>query len=172
MFYNLHPFQLSSIQFSHSVVSNSLQPHEPQHARPLYPSPTPGVHPNPCPLSWWCHPTIPSSVFPFSSCPQSFPASGCFSMSQLFASGSQSIGVSASRSPWIIWTWCLLLESNMLSNWCPLAFLFLSVFVQLTFFHNEVFIVLLMRNIIMSMFILNFEVHNSKANNAVIQWPI
>ena len=81
MFYNLHPFQLSSIQFSHSVVSNSLQPHEPQHARPLYPSPTPGVHPNPCPLSWWCHPTIPSSVFPFSSCPQSFPASGSFQMS-------------------------------------------------------------------------------------------
>ena len=161
-----------SVQFSRSVESDSLRPHEPQHARPPGPSTTPGVYPNPCPLSRWCHLTISSSLVPFSSWPQSFPESGSFQMSQLFASGSQSIGVSASRSPWIIWTWCLLLESNMLSNWCPLAFLFLSVFVQLTFFHNEVFIVLLMRNIIMSMFILNFEVHNSKTNNAVIQWPI
>ena len=63
-------------QFSHSVVSNSLRPHEPQHARPPCPSPTPGVHPNSCLLSRWCHPTISSSVIPFSSCPQSFPASG------------------------------------------------------------------------------------------------
>ena len=85
-----------SIQFSCSVVSDSLQPHEPQHTRPPCPSPTPGVHPNPCPLSWWCHPTISSSVIPFFSCPQSFPASGSFQMSQLFASGGQSIGVSAS----------------------------------------------------------------------------
>ena len=83
---------LFSVQFSHSVVSDSLRPHEPQHARPLCPSPTPGVHPNPCPLSWWCHPTISSSVVPFSSCPQSFPESGCFQMSQLFTSGGQSIG--------------------------------------------------------------------------------
>ena len=67
-------------QFSRSVVSNSLRPHEPQHARPPCPSPTPGVHPNPCPLSQWCHPTISSSVIPFSSCPQSFPASGSFPM--------------------------------------------------------------------------------------------
>ena len=82
----------SSVQFSRSVVSDSLRPHESQHARPPCPSPTPGVHPNPCPLSRWCHPTISSSVVPFSSCPQSFLASGSFQMSQLFASGGQSIG--------------------------------------------------------------------------------
>ena len=76
-------------------MSNSLQPHEPQHTRPPCPSPTPGVHPNSCPWNRWCHPTISSSVVPFSSCPQSFPASGSFPMSQLFASGGQSIGVSA-----------------------------------------------------------------------------
>ena len=70
------PNQLSSVQFSRSVVTNSLQPHEPQHARPPCPSPTPGVHPNPSPLIWCCHPTISSSVIPFSSCPQSFPVSG------------------------------------------------------------------------------------------------
>ena len=85
-------------QSSRSVVSNSLWPHEPQHARPPCPSPTPRVHPNPCPLSQWCHPTISSSVVPFSSCPQSFSASGSFQISQLFASGGQSIGVSASAS--------------------------------------------------------------------------
>ena len=85
-------------QFSCSVMSDSLQPNEPQHARPPCPSPTPKVHPNPCPLSQWCHPTISSSVIPFSSCPQSFPASGSFQMSQLFASGGQSIGISASTS--------------------------------------------------------------------------
>ena len=85
-----------SVQFSRSVVSDSLQPHERQHTRPSCPSPTPGVHPNPCPLSLWCHPTISSSVVPFSSCPQSFPASGSFQMIQPFASGGQSIGVSAS----------------------------------------------------------------------------
>ena len=91
-------FSFNSVQFSCSVVSDSLQPHEPQHARPPCPSPTPGVHPNPCSLSRWCHPTISSSVVPFSSCPQSFPASGSFQMSQLFPSGGQSIGVSASTS--------------------------------------------------------------------------
>ena len=84
----------SSVQFSCSVVSDSLWPHELQHARPCCPSPTSRVHPNPCPLSWWCHPTISSSVIPFSSCPQSFPASRSFQMRQLFASGGQSIGVS------------------------------------------------------------------------------
>ena len=88
----------TSVQFNRSVVSDSLWPHEPQHARPPCPSPTPGVYPNPCPLSWWCHPTISSSVIPFSSCPQSLPASGSFPMSQLFTSGGQSIGVSASTS--------------------------------------------------------------------------
>ena len=96
-FFSVKP-KFSSVQFSCSVVSDSLQPHELQHARPLCPSPTPGVHPNPCPLSRWCHPTISSSVVPFSSCPQSFPASRSFQMSQLFASGGQSIGISASTS--------------------------------------------------------------------------
>ena len=86
---------ISSVQFSHSVVSISLWPHEPQHARPPCPSPTPGVHPNPRPLSRWCHPTISSSIVPISSCPQSLPASGAFPMSQLFTSGGQSIGASA-----------------------------------------------------------------------------
>ena len=76
-------------------MSDSLQPHEPQHTRPRYSSPTARVHPNPCPLSQWCHPTISSSVIPFSSCPQSFPASGSFQMSQLFTWGGQSTGVSA-----------------------------------------------------------------------------
>ena len=75
------------IQFSRSVMSSSLRPHETQHARPPYSSPTPRVCPNSCPLSWWCHPAISSSVIPFSSCPQSFPASGSFPMSQLFTSG-------------------------------------------------------------------------------------
>ena len=76
---------IDQVQFSCSVMSNSLQPHELQHTRPPCPSPTPGVHPNPCPLSRWCDPTISSSVVPFSSCPQSFPASGSFHVSQLFA---------------------------------------------------------------------------------------
>ena len=85
-------------QFSCPVVSDSLRPHKPQHARPPCPSPTARVHPNPCPLSWWCSPTISSSVIPFSSCLQSFPASGAFQTSQLFASGGQNIRVSASTS--------------------------------------------------------------------------
>ena len=89
--------QFSSVQFSCSVVSDSLRPHELQHARRPCPSPTPRVYSNPYPSSWWCHPTISSSVLPF-SCPQSFPASGTFPMSQLFASGGQSIGVSALAS--------------------------------------------------------------------------
>ena len=79
-------------------MSDSLQPHESQHTRPLCPSPTPGVYPNSCPLSRWGHPTISSSVVPFSSCRQSFPASGSFQMSQLFTSGGQRIDVSASTS--------------------------------------------------------------------------
>ena len=79
-------------------MSDSLRPHELQHARPPCPSPTPGVHPNPCPLCWWCHPTISSSIIPFSSGSQSFPASGSFPMSQLSTSGGQSVRVSASTS--------------------------------------------------------------------------
>ena len=82
------------VQFNRSVVSDTLRPHEPQHTRPPCPSPTPGVHPDPCPLCWWCHPTISSSVVPFSSSSQSFPASGSFQMSQLSPSGDQCIGVS------------------------------------------------------------------------------
>ena len=92
------PSTVQFSQFSHSVVSGSLQPHGLQHARPPCPSPVPGVHPNPCPLSWWCHPTISSSVVPFCSCPQSFAASGSFLMSQLFTSGGQSFGALASAS--------------------------------------------------------------------------
>ena len=103
------PSQFSSV--SRSVVSDSLRPHELQHTRPPCPSPTPGVHPNPCPLSQWCHPTISFSVVPFSSCPQSFPASGSFQMSQLFASGGLSIGVSASAS---------VLPMNI-QDWSPLG---------------------------------------------------
>ena len=89
---------LSSVQFSHSVMSNSLWPHEPQHARPPCPSQTAGVYSNSCPSSQWCHPVILFSVIPFSSCPQSLWASGSFTRSQLFAWGGQSIGVSASAS--------------------------------------------------------------------------
>ena len=115
----------SSIQFSRSVKSDSLWPHEPQHARHHCPSPTPGVHPNPCPLSQWCYPTISSSVVPFSSCPQSFPASGSFPMSQLFAWDGQSNGVSASTSvlpmnnqDWspLGWTGWISLQSKGLSR--------------------------------------------------------
>ena len=114
-----------SIQFSHSVVSNSLQPHELQHVRPPCPSPTPGIYPNSCPLSQWSYTTISSSVIPFSSCLQSFPTSRSFQMSQLFASGGQSIGVSASASvlamntqDWspLEWTGFISLQSKGLSR--------------------------------------------------------
>ena len=90
--------QFSSVQFSRSVMSDSLWPHELQHARPPCPSPTPRVHSDSHPSSQWCHPAISSSVVPFSSCPQSLPASESFPMSQLFAWGGQSTGVSASAS--------------------------------------------------------------------------
>ena len=89
---------LSSVQFSRSVVSDSLQPHESQHTRPPCPSPTLGVHSDSRPSSQWCHPAISSTVVPFSSCPQSLPASESFTMSQLFAWGGQSTGVSALAS--------------------------------------------------------------------------
>ena len=88
----------ASVQFSRSVVSDSFRPHESQHARPPCPSQTPRVYSNSCPLSWWCHPAVSSSVVPFSSCPQSLQASGSFPVSQLFTWGGQSIGVSASAS--------------------------------------------------------------------------
>ena len=115
----------TSVQFSRSVMSNSLRPHESQHARPPCPSQTPGVDSNSCPLSRWCHPAISSSVVPFSSCPQSLQASGFFPMSQLFTWGGQSIGVSASASvlpmntqDWsdLRWTGCISLQSKGLSR--------------------------------------------------------
>ena len=90
--------QWTSVQFSRSVLSNSLRSHESQHARPPCPSPTPGVYSDSCPSSRWCHPTISSSVIPFSSCLQSFPASGSFPMNQFSVSSGQRIGVSASAS--------------------------------------------------------------------------
>ena len=90
---------IDSVQFSHSVVSNSLWPHELQYARPPCPPPTPGIYPNSCPLSRWCHLFISSSVVPFSSCLQSFPTSGSFQMSQLFASRGQNIGFGFKISP-------------------------------------------------------------------------
>ena len=97
----------TSVQFSHSVVSDSLQPHGPQHARLPSPSPTPGTCSNSCPPSQWCHPNISSFVVPFSSCLQSFPAWGSFPVSQLFALGGQRIGASASASvlPMNIYDW-------------------------------------------------------------------
>ena len=114
-----------SVQFSHSVVSESLWPHELQHTSPPCPSPTPRVYSNSCPSSRWCHTAISSSVVPFSSCPQSLPASGSFPMSQLFASCGQSTGVSASLSvlpmntqDWspLGWTGWISLQSKGLSR--------------------------------------------------------
>ena len=114
-----------SVQFSCPVVSDSLRPHESQHARPPCPSPSPGVHSDSRPLSRWCHPTISSSVVPFSYCPQSFPASESFQMNQFFASGGQSTGVSASTSvlpmnnqDWSLlgWTGWISLQSKELSR--------------------------------------------------------
>ena len=117
--------QTSSVQFSCSVISGSLWPHELQHARLPCPSPTPGACSNSCPLSRWCHSTISSSVIPFSFCLQSFPVSGSFPMSQFFTSGGQSIGVSASASvlpmniqDWfpLGWTGWISLQSKGLSR--------------------------------------------------------
>ena len=116
---------LSSVQFSRSVVSDSLQPHESQHARPPCPSPAPGVYSNSCPSSQWCHPAISSSVIPFFSCLQSLPESRSFPMNQLFAWGGQSIGVSASASVLLMntqdsfplgWTGWISLQSKGLSR--------------------------------------------------------
>ena len=107
----LFNFYAELVQFSHSVVSDSLRSHGLQHARPPCPSPAPGVHPNSCPLNRWCHPTISSSVIPFSSCLQSSQASGSFPVSQFFTSGGQSTGVSASAS---------VLPMNI-QNWFPLG---------------------------------------------------
>ena len=120
---NHHPDQ--RVQFSCSVVSNSLRPHQPQHARLPFPSRTPRVHSNSRPLSRWCHPTISSSVIHFSSCLQSFPTSRSFQMNQLFPWGSQNIGVSASTSVLLMniqdwsplgWTGWISLQSKGLSR--------------------------------------------------------
>ena len=118
-------FNFSSVQFSPSFVSDSLQPHEPLHARASCPSPAPGVYTNSCPLGRWCHLTISSSVVPFSSCPQSLPVSESFPISQLFAWDGQSIGASASasvlpmniqdRSP-LVWTGWISLQSKGFSR--------------------------------------------------------
>ena len=116
---------IGSVQFSCLVVSDSLKPHESQHTRPPCPSPTPGVYSYSCASSWWCHPAISSSVIPFSSCPQSLPASGSFPMSQLSTWGGQSIGVSALASvlsmntqDWspLGWTGWISLQSRGLSR--------------------------------------------------------
>ena len=118
-------WMIISVQFSCSVLSDSLQPHGLQHARLPCPSPTPGACSNSCPSSWWCHPFISSSVIPFSSCLQSFPTSGSFQMGQFFASDGQSIGVLASASvlamntqDWspLGWTGCISLQSKGLSR--------------------------------------------------------
>ena len=120
----------SSVQFSRSVMSDSLRPHESQHARLPCPSPTPGVHSNPCPSSRWCHPAISSSVIPFSSCPQSLPASESFPMSQLFAWGGQSTGVSASMS---------VLPKNT-QDWSPLGWMFLHGWISLHDYYEKLLI--------------------------------
>ena len=110
---------VQSVQFSRLVVSDSLWPHGLQHVRLPCPSPIPGACSNSCPLSWWCHPTISSNVIPFSSCLQSFPASGCFPVSQFFASGGQGTGASASASapvfPMNIQDWFFLELTGLIS---------------------------------------------------------
>ena len=129
LWYTIGPYWLSIlyivVQFSCSIVSDFLGPHELQHTRPPCLSPTPGVYPNSCPSSQWCHPTISPSVIPFSSCLQSFPASGSFPLSQFFVSGGQSIGVLALASvlPMNIQDWfplgltdCISLQSKGLSR--------------------------------------------------------
>ena len=142
-----HQLVVRSVQFSCSVVSDSLRPHESQHARPPYPSPTPGVHSDSCPSSQWCHPAISSSVVLFSSCPQSLPASESFPMSQLFAWGAQSTGVSAlasflpkksqgwSPSEWTGWICC----SPSRTYWniyMPVCFEFLQRKCNHQYFHT------------------------------------
>ena len=132
---------MDSVQFSHSVISDSLRPHGLQLTRPPCPSPTPKVYPNSCPLSWWFYSAISSSVIPFSSCLQSFPASGSFQISQFFASGGQSIGVSASPSvlpkntqDWspLGWTGWISLQSKGLESksWVQVSRVFSNTTVQ------------------------------------------
>ena len=138
-------YYCQSVQFSCSVMSDSLQPDESQHARSPCPSPTLGVYSNSCPSSWWCHPAISSSVVPFSSCPQSLPAPGSFPMSQLFEWGGQSTGVSASVSvlPMNIqdsspsgWTGCMPLQSKGLSRVFSNTTVQMHQFSVLSFLHS------------------------------------
>ena len=145
----------SSVELSCSVVSDSLQPHEWQHARPPCPAPTPGVYPNSCASSWWCHPAISSSVVPFSSCPQSIPTSESFPMSQLFAWGDQSIGVSTSASvlPMNTQDWSPLVWTG----WISLQFKGLSrVFSNTTVQKNQFFSAQL----------------SSQSNSHIYTWPL
>ena len=141
LIWHIYILHYNSVQFSHSVVFDSLQPHEPQHARPPCPSPTLGIRPNPCLLCQWCHPTISSSVVPFSSCPQS-PASESFQMSQLFTSGGQNIGVSASTSVLLMntqdwsplgWTGWILQSKGLWGPGNSLKNVFYSLFVVIIF---------------------------------------
>ena len=134
-----------SVQFSRAAMSYSSRPHELQHAMPPCSSPTPGVHPNSCPLSRWCHRAISSSAVPFSSCPQSLPASGCFPKSQLLAWGGQSIGVSASASvrpmntqDWstLGWTCWISLQSKGLQESSPTPQFKSINFSMLNFLHS------------------------------------
>ena len=136
--------QFSSFQYSCSVVSDSLGPHDSQHARLPCPSQTPRVYSNSCPWSRWCHPAISSSIIPFSSSPQSLPASGSFPMSQLFAWGGQSIGVSASTSvlsmntqAWspLGWTGCFSLQYKGLSRVYSINTVQKHQFLVLSFLH-------------------------------------
>ena len=141
----LFRWDVGYLHFSHSVMSDSLQPHGLQHARPPCPSPTPRVYSNSCPLSPWCHPAISSSVIPFSSCLQSFPASGSFQISQFFTSGGQSIGVSASASvlpmniqDWfpLGWTSWISLQSKGLSRVFPNTTVQKHQFLVLSFLYS------------------------------------
>ena len=118
---NFPQIEFSSVQFSHLVVSTSLRPYELQHARPPCPSPSPGVHSDSRPLSWWCHPAISTSVVPFSSCPQSLPASESFPVSQLFTWRGQSTGISAFILSGVI---SPLISSSILGTYWPGEFLF------------------------------------------------
>ena len=130
----------SSVQFSLSVVSDSLQPHELQHARPPCPSPTPGVHSDSSPSSWWCHPAISSSVIPFSSCPQSLPALGSFPMSQLFAWGGQRHFLELVNLPVISYSFLEILRIRylkmILKGWLLILNLWSIIFLyHITFYH-------------------------------------
>ena len=134
---------MASVQFSHSVRSDSLRPHELQHPRPLCPSPTPGVHSDSHPSSRWCHPAISSSVVPFSSCPQSLPASESFLMSQLFSWGGQSTGVSALASFFPKNTQDQSYSmSNTVLNWYVLSHLILATTLYVLFKHLFIYLFL------------------------------